>query len=175
MECEEKLIKGRKITGLPVIASDNGELLGYVRELLYAESGREVRGILLEEGTWLKGARLILWENLVSLNSQGILVPGRTAVLYSSDQDHLNALCNNRTGLCGTWLTSSAGEELGTVEDIVLEPLTGKVTGYELSQGITEDLLEGRKEIVLPENLTPVDGKLMIPGEQVQIIQPETG
>lgn len=174
MECEDKILRGRKITGLPVIARDDGCTLGFVRELLYAQSGQQVRAILLEESTWLKGARLILWENLLNLNKQGITVSGKEVMLDCTGKEPLNELCNSRTGLCGISLLSSAGEELGTIDDILLEPGTGNVVGCELSQGITEDLLEGRKEIVLPPDLNQVEGTILVPEEEIQIIQPDT-
>lgn len=175
MECEEKYVKGRKITGLPVTTREEGCTLGFVRELLYDESGQQVMAILLEESTWLKGARLILWESLLKMNKQGITVSGKEVLLDCSEKDSLNDLCKSRTGLCGTSLLSTTGEEMGTVEDILLEPGTGCVVGCELSQGITEDLLEGRKEIVLPTALNQVEGKLMVSDKEIKIIQPDIG
>lgn len=174
MTPERNFIKGRKLTGLPIIALDMGSELGEVKELIYEPREHRILAVLLEEGGWIKGAKIINWQDLRHIGEDAVTVKGSEAVQDSNSQKELQELCRNRVSLKGFKLLTEKGEEIGIIEDILLNPSTGEIVGYELSRGIVQDLLDGRWEFFLPEEIVIGDNTVVIP-EVAQISQPESG
>lgn len=177
---ERNFIKGRKLTGLPVIALDLGSELGAVKEILYEPREQRILALLLEEGGWIKGAKIVTWQDLRHIGEDAVTVQGAEVVLDSNSQKELQELCKNRTGLKGYKLLTEKGVELGIIEDILFDPSSGEIVGYELSRGVVQDLLDGRWEAILPENMLPDclvfgENTVVIPEGQAQISQPELG
>ncbi|HEX3031712.1 MAG TPA: PRC-barrel domain-containing protein [Bacillota bacterium] len=170
-----KVIKGRKVTGLPVLEREQGSTLGAVRELLYDDEGRRVEAVLLEEGSWFKGAKVVRWGDVLDVTENGVTVPSQTVIQDTREEKELADLSKHRQGLRGYKLINDAGEELGIIEDILFDPVTGHVLGCELSQGVVQDLLEGRWEALLPEDLVVRENTLLISQGEAEIFQPDSG
>jgi uncharacterized protein YrrD len=175
---EGNFILGRKLTGLPVIAASRGIELGEVREIIYQLTEQRIVAVLLEEGGWLKGAKLVNWEDLKHIGEDAVTVSGEEVILDSNSDSKLQQLCKNREGLKGYRLLTENGLELGSIEDILFNPSTGEIVGYELSQGVVQDLLDGRWEAFLPEHsgadqVVIGDNTVVIPDGYAQIFQPD--
>ncbi len=175
MTPERNFIKGRKLTGLPVIALDMGSELGEVKEIIYEPREQKILAVLLEEGGWIKGAKIVTWQDLQHIGEDAVTVKGSEVVLDSNSQKELQELCRDRVSLKGFKVLTEKGAELGIIEDILFNPSTGEIVGYELSRGLVQDLLDGRWEAFLPDNMVIGDNTVLIPEGQAQISQPESG
>ncbi|WP_258359933.1 PRC-barrel domain-containing protein [Moorella sulfitireducens] len=136
--------KGRELVGLPVISQDRGEELGRVQDLLYDEKTGLLKALVLADGTWLQQPRVISFEELQGRGPKIFTVTGAGAI-----GNELPEGFRRWQEIKGLRLLNREGLELGLVEDLVVDLPSGRVRALEISTGLVNDLLEGRREIPL--------------------------
>ena len=150
----------RELSGLPVIHYSSGREIGKVREWLLDEYGATVVALVVEGSGWLPQRRIYPYEDIVSIGNDMVLV-NSAGMLAVGDPPQLVRLATFRA--IGKRMVSGTGNELGIVEDVLFDEQSGQVTGWRLSTGLIDDLLQGRP--LLEESL-----QLHI-GEDVLIIR----
>lgn len=138
----------RELSGLAVIHHTSGRELGKVREWLLDEHGETVVALVVEGGGWLPQRRIYPYQDIVSVGKDVVLVNSE-GLLAQGDPPQLESQATFR--VLGKRMVSGNGNELGIVEDVLFEEETGHVTGWRLSAGLIDDLLQGRA--VLEESL----------------------
>ncbi|MGI9860123.1 PRC-barrel domain-containing protein [Moorella naiadis] len=136
--------KGREVVGLPVISRDRGEELGRIQDLYFDESGGNLKAILLADGGWLRQPRVVDFSRLEARGTDAFMVSDAGTVVHEPPPG-----TRRWQELKGLRLINSAGQELGLVEDLVIELPSGQVKALEVSTGLVNDLLDGRKELPL--------------------------
>ncbi|MDK2895195.1 MAG: hypothetical protein PWQ98_1322 [Moorella sp. (in: firmicutes)] len=136
--------KGRELVGLPVISQDRGEELGRVQDLLYDEKTGLLKALVLADGSWLRQSRVVSFEELQARGPKTFTVAGAEAIGHE-----LPAGFRRWQEIKGLRLLSRDGQELGLVEDLVVDLPSGQVKALEISTGLVNDLLEGRQEVPL--------------------------
>ncbi|HHX73508.1 MAG TPA: hypothetical protein GX699_01225 [Firmicutes bacterium] len=154
----------REMTGFAVIHLPSGREVGKVREWLLDEHCETVVALLVEGGGWLPQRRLIPFAEIAKIGTDAVLVDG-TGLHLTGDPPLVGGRATCRA--LGKRMLSAGGEELGIVEDFLFEEETGRVTGWRLSSGLIDDLLQGRP--VLEDPLQ------MIVGEDTLIVCDEEG
>lgn len=149
--------KGRQLLSLPVVEALTGEGLGEVKELLYDIRECQLKGFVVADGGWLRGAKAVLLPQVQEITDTAVVVEDRSSVRDVREIEGLPSVgCNVK----GYNLITADGRELGIIQDLVISPDSGKIEGYELSDGVIDDLLKGRITVV-------VAGRVDIVGEQV--------
>lgn len=151
------VMKGRKLTGLPVVcvrdqSSEETQEIGKVREILFDPGSFRIQALLLDEGGWLSGPRVVCWEAVEEVRKTGVTVPSSAAVTTlkhepGEQRETPERRCLQKGGLKGRRLLSADGLEIGVIEDILFEVAHGTVVGVEVSKGLIQDLLDGRSEV----------------------------
>ena len=72
--------KSQDIIGLPVIQVKTGERLGVVRDLLFDEQ-QQLRGVLLENGGWMRRSSFIPSDKIASFGEDAVIVDSEEAIL----------------------------------------------------------------------------------------------
>ena len=123
--------KLRTLTGMPVVCGKRR--LGRLVQVSVAEDLRQLEGIWVSAG--LRGVRFIPSEQLELM--------GRVAVVADGE--------GRRARLRSTPLfrraVSSDGRRLGAITGAEIDELTFAVTSLELSAGLWDDLLRGRRSV----------------------------
>lgn len=149
--------KGRQLLSLPVVVALTGEILGEVKNLLYDARECKLKGFVVADGGWLRGAKAVLLPQVQEITEMAVVVKDRTAVRDIREMEGItSADCNVK----GYTLITEDGRELGIIQDLVFSPDCGIIKGYELSDGVIDDLLKGRTTVA-------VTGRVDIVGEQV--------
>lgn len=138
------MCKGRELVGLPVITQDNGEELGRIQDILYDAKTGALKAVVLDGGSWLREPQVVAFEKLKTQGAKNFSVSGKLAV---SNELPEGIRCWQETK--GLSLVNSSGTELGLIEDVVIDLSSGRITGLEISTGLVNDLMDGRKEIAL--------------------------
>ncbi|MBE3572017.1 MAG: PRC-barrel domain-containing protein [Moorella humiferrea] len=136
--------KGRELVGLPVLNQERGEEVGRVQDLLYDEKSAQVKALVLAEGGWLQQPRVITFDKLQSRGPKTFTVAGTDSI-----DSELPAGLRRWQEIKGLRLLNRDGQELGLVEDLVVDLPSGQVKALEVSTGLVNDLLEGRREVPL--------------------------
>jgi uncharacterized protein YrrD len=134
----------RDLIRLPVISSSTGERLGWVKDILFDEKNNTISGIILEKDSLLK--------------PQQKMVSRSDILSFGKDSVALATLTGKKcSGTCwsekvGDQVFSGEGEIKGTVGDVFVDNPVQTVLGYEISDGLFADLINGR-EAIFEENI----------------------
>ncbi|MCR3923145.1 MAG: PRC-barrel domain-containing protein [Firmicutes bacterium] len=131
----------REMTGFPVIHTVDGHEIGKVKEWLLDEHGETVVALVVEGSGWLPQRRIFPYADINNVGSDAVLVTslGLTAL---GDPPELEEDATFR--VLGKRMLSREGDELGIVEDILFDEDTGRVSGWRLSSGLIDDIMQGR-------------------------------
>lgn len=141
-----------EVIGLPVL-STAGERLGDVADLLVSAPDGRVIGFLLAGGGTLSGHRVYPFEEVRAIGDGAVLVDEPRAVLTTRRARRLRELLARHNELVGKRLISQGGDDLGVIDDLVFDPVSGAIAGYQVSGGVVRDLLEGKDYIPVAAGL----------------------
>jgi uncharacterized protein YrrD len=141
--------KRTEIIGLPVINLKTGEEIAEVDDLVFSPEYNEINGIIVKN------------ENKYFIHTHNIYGIGEDAVIINdiNDLEDINKLRSIETesqgvNIIGEKVLSKSGKEVGVINDIIIDEDNIKLLGYELSEGLVQDILEGRNFLSINKNIT---------------------
>ena len=159
-----QLNKYSELLGLPVICSDNGKLIGLIKNVILNLETRTVEALVFEKDGLVNKRKVLLLKDVIRL--------GRDAVIIENDRCTIpwkeagkNLTLNKENILMGFRVYSKSGKEMGIVKDILFDYKTGLIEGVELSDSLFNDLINGR-------NILPLFGKVEF-GEDIILVDSE--
>ena len=153
----------REIIGLPVLDLKSGDSIGWVQDVVLDDQKDEVVGILLEGGHFFQSTKGIPRKAIVAVGKDAITVREKT----------VEGLTGTRwSDKIGNEVYTQGGDARGKIEDVFLDDSVEKLVGFEVSDGLFADLLQGRGMILQPHVM--VDGKdILIVDNQVSPLDQE--
>ncbi len=154
--------RAKVLIGLPVVASDRARVVGEVKDLCIDPAHRQVRALVVVDGAVWRRTRFLPWEQIQRISADAVYIPSQT-VLAASDASvagcwHLMA---SEGGVYGRSIIDIAGERLGRLGDLLIDMSTGEIAGYELSDGMFQDMLTGRQRLLAESRLSH-DGESLV-------------
>lgn len=125
--------RGREFIDKPVIDMNSGRLLGYVKGFKPGEN-QKIAGIYIS--TPQQETALLPYSQVHNLGRDAVLVQG------SFIQPELEGMRPS-----GPVALTASGDNLGLVEDILVDESDGSITGYEITNGLVMDVVMGRKVV----------------------------
>jgi uncharacterized protein YrrD len=150
-----------EVLNLPVLCADSGKKAGVVKDIIFGLGSKEVKALLLEQNGISLKKKVVFLNKLLSLGSDAAMVGNRSCVTDMDRRTYSEAF-RDEGALLGLKVFSKAGGELGTVKDVIFDWRTGKIEGFEVSDGMLQDVLQGRK-------LVPLFGRVEL-GEEFAIV-----
>lgn len=138
-------MRRRDLIGRPVIELDSGRYLGEAREIIVdLDSGRVV-GIVVQRGRWFHSTWFLPFESVSSCGDGAITVEDDQMLMPHSEFARRRGSSHHQ--LVGKRVLSDRGRDIGTLDDIFFDPGSSAVTGYQISGGVIQDLLDGKRSI----------------------------
>ncbi len=138
--------------GKPVIAQATGERIATIQDVVLDQPPTRVVALLIDVGGWLKSARVIRWEQVISLGDV-LLVGSEPPYAMIGDDPELATLIKQAHQITGTTIITVDGTQIGTVADLSIDD-RGQIIGYQIKQGFFQDLR----------------GRTLLPVDQIQSI-----
>ncbi|MCH5583645.1 PRC-barrel domain-containing protein [Shimazuella sp. AN120528] len=158
--------KSQEVIGLTVTAQESGKQLGAVVDLLF-NNEQYLVGCMLEHCGWWRHRRFLPVKNIIQMGRDTIMVESaKSLVPFTKNEEAFTCLLSGDKRLKGRTVILTTGTFLGLVENVYFSLDMGTLVGYELSNGLLNDLRDGRKLFQVEE---PVDWNKDI------LIAPETG
>jgi len=149
--------RSREIVGLPVLCLKTGNQIGWVKDVVFDEDSRKLSGVLLESSHLFHSDKGIPREAIVAVGKDALTV--RDQVVQKIQGVKWSHKVGNQ-------VFTQKGEAKGTIEDVFLDDAAENIVGFEVSDGLFSDLLDGRGTI-FHDNVM-VDGKdVLIVEDQV--------
>jgi uncharacterized protein YrrD len=149
-------IKGRNLLGLAVVGSSDGKHLGTVQDLFFDHDGEELLALVLanKDLFGLIDAIIVPWHQVRQVGGDVIMVESAASAKRLGDEPRIRDLAQRETTLSGTQVLSPDGKQLGTLADMVIDLTDGHIIGYEISSGLIQDTLRGKKFLPAPPGLS---------------------
>ena len=158
------LHKYSEVLNLPVLCADSGKKAGVVKDIIFSPDNKEVKALLLEHKGISLNKKVVFLHELLSLGSDAAIVNSSSCVSSMNRVAYSEAF-RDEGSLLGLKVYSKAGGELGVVKDVMFDYQTGRIEGFEISDGLLEDVIQGRK-------LLPLFGKVEL-GEEFAVVSSE--
>jgi uncharacterized protein YrrD len=135
------MIKATDLRGLAVVDLDAAEKLGSVDEVIVDPEARRIAGFTVSSG----GGFLTGGGNRMTIPASCVHALGHDAITVRSARDqsldvgHLSGL-PMLSQIVGHKVVTHSGAAVGSIDDVLIEPSTGRITGYGLGGGVTSGL-----------------------------------
>lgn len=160
------IVRCSEVTGLPVICIENGKRIGIVKDVIFSPSHRKVSAFLLEGSGYKPYKKVVMLEDVMSLGKDAVMINSysrKKIVKKGINEGKLN----DKGEIRGLKIYSKSGEELGEVKDVLFDYQTGLVEGVEVSDGLFQDIIQGRKILPLFGKVEFSDESMLVDREAV--------
>ncbi len=141
------MLKGRELLSLPVVSGQERKQIGEVKDIIYDPEQNRILGYLVESGGWLRDGRGFAHSDLLKRENDCLIVQNESVIRKLKSIPELRTALETKKDIRGLRVEYDDGRHLGVIQDLVLDAETGEITGYEVSDGVIQDLLEGRTTI----------------------------
>ncbi len=150
-----------EVLNLPVLCADSGRKAGVVKDIIFSLESKNVKALLLEQSGLSLKKKVVLLEELLSLGSDAAII-NSTNCVTDMDRTAYTEAFQDEGAILGLKVFSKAGGDLGIVKDVMFDWRTGKIESFEVSDGVIQDVMQGRKVI-------PLFGKVEL-GEEYAVV-----
>lgn len=164
----------REVIGLPVICVDNGKKLGIISDVIFCPKRKEVKGFELERKGCEIRRKVILLRDVLSVGKDAVVVNDCSCISRMSKRGKNEELKDNGE-VNGLRIFSRDGDDLGVVKDILFDCNTGSIEGLEISDGLIQDIVQGRNIIPLFGKVEFCDESILVDREAVEEMNPTGG
>lgn len=158
----------RTITGLRVIAVDEGASVGTINEVVIDLASGLLVGLILGDGPMERG---VAAADIQTIGADAVMITNRSVARFLSELPELE----KRKGNTSLSVFTASGRRLGIVSAIYIDPYEKNVSRYEVSAGPLKDLADGL--LILPIIPGTIHGQdaLILPDDAVAERGRETG
>lgn len=162
-----QLLRFTEAVGLPVVCAKNGKKAGMVKEIIINPSEREVTAFLLERKGLELGKKQVLFKNVLGIGRDALVIDNTDAVTDVTGSGQ-NADSKAKDSIMGLHVFEKSGTEIGVVADVIFDIGTGRIEGVEISDGLLQDLVQGRQVLPLFGKVEFGEDNLMVEKEAVE-------
>jgi uncharacterized protein YrrD len=128
-------MKASEILGRAAVVREGGQKTGKVKDLVIDPSGRQVLGFVLVEGIFQK-TMVAPWAGLQTIGPDNVIFSAESNVVKASAAPAIKSVLDTKLRLRGRKLQTTAGKDLGEIDDLQFDERSGAVLGYQLSGGL---------------------------------------
>ncbi len=143
------MVKASDLLGRSVVSREGGRELGRVKDLVVDDSGHRVLGLVVAEGM-LRGAKVADWRAVQAVGPDSVVLDSARSVVSAADAPEMKSVLDRKTRIRGLKLHTTAGKEIGRIDDFQIDEATGEVIGYELSSGLFSNAFSGKPFLPTP-------------------------
>nr|WP_314142362.1 PRC-barrel domain-containing protein [uncultured Rhodococcus sp.] len=111
--------------GRKVVSTSTADTVGAVGEFLVDPRSRTVAGLQIKK---CKTGDALMWSGISAFGSDAVTVESADSIVDIGTEDSLSELQGKAHRVIGKRALSTAGVDLGTVNDVEFDPETGAVT-----------------------------------------------
>lgn len=164
------MLKSKELKGIDIVNIENGKLIGKVKNTIYSLKQELIMGFSIYSGKWIKK------EKFISINHIAII---GNSVILADDSAHLQCANKNKEVVSAIKeidrvfnmdVITDKGEEIGHIEDVIINEYKFKIEGYIISDGFIEDIIKGKLIIPFSEKIIFGEDAVIIDSDYKNII-----
>jgi len=141
------LEKYSEVVGLPVICMETGKKAGIISDVIFCPEDKSIRAFFIETKGIRNNKKIILKEDILNIGKDALIIRSLSCIKPLKKAGKNAELTNNRIN--GLKVYTKEGNDLGVVKDILFDANTLKIEGVEVSDGLFQDIIQGRKIVPL--------------------------
>jgi len=139
--------KSADILRLPVISISEGKQVGTVKDLVIDASQGAVVALVVDDGSWYLGAKVLPFNAITGLGESAVTVEGTSNLIPVSTLPRIEQLMAAGVKVIGTRTLTKAGHMGGKVVEIAIDE-TGRINTCEVEENIGERIMIPVQQIV---------------------------
>lgn len=136
--------KSRQLNNMIIIDEKTGAFLGRVKDTIFKPGFRYILGFSISCGKWHKGRKAIKIGNIHKIGADMIISDKLNCIVETGSCPELMNALSEKERVMGLRVVSDCGEELGFLDDILIDENGFSIEGYCITDGIVEDIINGR-------------------------------
>lgn len=126
--------KGKELLTKSIIIKDNNLAFSpiCIKNLILDYKTNQLLGFLINNTDNPDQNDILPFEQVEKIDPQGIVVGSKPVILADTQTEHIQQALTNQIVLEGRPVVTPEGEYLGRLQDLYLNPRTGKIEGYEV-------------------------------------------
>lgn len=141
------MTRASKLLNLPIISASNGQKLEKARDILYDDKNDFIKAFLVDEGGWLRTAKIVPYSSVTSIGEDAIIVKDENAIVTADMVNGIDTDPKNHVSIRDKAIMTENGKNLGKIIDLEIDEQTGKVKYYVATGGVFQDLYKGHMHI----------------------------
>lgn len=166
---------GKSMLGKPIVTYDSGEKYKTITDLIFDQENNLLLGFLVDEAGWFSNALVLPLSNIQVIGNDGIIVASKEAITAASKFPQMQKILTRDNILKGTRIMTTDGRDLGTMEDLYFDDISGAIEGYEVSGGIFADAYSGRSFVPAPDTLRIGEDVAFVPAHTADLMEEQIG
>lgn len=166
---------GKSLIGKPIVAYDSGEKIKTISDLIFDQENNILLGFLVDEGGWFSNALVLPLGNIQAIGTDGVIVASKEAIASAREFPQIQNILKMDNILKGTRIMTTDGRDLGTMEDLYFDEMTGAIEGYDVSGGMFADAYSGRSFVPAPDTLKIGEDVAFVPAYTADLMEEQVG
>ena len=125
--------KSVEIIGLPIISITEGKELGNVKELLINYSNGTIAALVIDDGKWYLGAKLLPFATISGLGESAVTINNSSDITTITNQPEFEKLLEADIKIIGTKVLTKGGKIQGKINEFSID-ISGKITTCEMEK-----------------------------------------
>ncbi|WP_094606345.1 hypothetical protein SPSIL_029130 [Sporomusa silvacetica DSM 10669] len=125
--------KSVDIIGQPIISITEGKELGNVKELLVNYSNGTIAALVIDDGKWYLGAKLLPFNAIAGLGESAVTINNSSDIIAITDQPEFEKMFETGVKIIGTKVLTKGGKIQGKINEFIVDN-SGKIITCELEK-----------------------------------------
>lgn len=157
---EVLLLTFEKVKGAPIFFQGNNKMIGRIIDLALSKDRPYINGVYLHVKKWRRKRCFLMWENIVQEKKGNFNIASLTAL--QEIPEGVRRFSRGADRLHGKFICENNGDIIGIVEDVYFLPNSGKIVGYEVTEGLFADVKNGFKMLKCTTPIIEHDGSFFL-------------
>ncbi|MTI70805.1 MAG: hypothetical protein FH751_11205 [Firmicutes bacterium] len=153
--------KASRLLDLYVLSKKTGEKIASIKEVIYSKHKQRILGFIVKENNIFKGNKIIRFKNIKAFGDV-LMVKDEKSIEKTESIPEIFNIIKEGNNVIGEEVLCEDGESLGYIKDIIYEEKKGKILAFLLTDGVIQDVIDGRNILPNINGIKFLDKSLVI-------------
>lgn len=154
--------KASELLGLNVVDNSCREKICKIKDIIYSEKKDKIIGFKITKNLFKKNSKIINFDEILFIGNDFIVINNKEDVKTTNNT--ITSLVHYESqNILDYEVKYEDGETIGYIKDIIVDENNGKILGYILTDGIFEDLINGRNILPNLKDINYLDDSIIVP------------
>ncbi len=166
------LLKFSEMIGLPIISVSTNEKLGTVRDILFKIPTKEICALIILNKKFMSSLKVVKIKDVINIGKSAVLIQDDQCIMPSKRYfTEVNDVKRYGDEVVEKQIYTDNGIDLGIIQDITFDFETGMLEEFEISDGLVQDLIDGRKMFPVSESIQIEQGIVIVESEKLHALK----